>query len=253
MDRHLNAGSTLLQTVLAAFFSITAPCLTLGEGTLPPIEYVYPDQSVWTTKTNADGKIDDPLLHFTEVLFSKMQLTWTAASYPANRLFKRLQTGESNFSILVRAPILNESCIFSKTPVTSVELRTYRKSSTSPIVTKGDLRGKTVITIQGYSYGEIGKYLHDPANNIVTFEAHRHDSAFLMLKNDRAVYLLDYSGPSEEILAAHPIPGVSHEVLEKLDVFLVLSKTYPDSQKAMDTLEYIAHTIDVGRWGLKSP
>ncbi len=219
----------------------------------PIIEYVYPDQSVWTTKTDASGVLDNPLLRLADQLFQTLGREWIAKPYPANRMFQKLETGESNFSMLVRAPRLFDSCIFSTQPVVSTELRVYRSEGSSPIGSKEDLKGEKVITIRGYSYGKIGKYLRDTENNVVIFEAARHEAAFGMLANGRAKYLLDYKGPSEEVLQDNPIPGVASDTLKKLGVYLVLSKTYPDASKFMEKMEKTANTIDVTQWGLDRP
>lgn len=252
MDRKFNAD-ILFCIVLATLLNLFIPGFSQGEKLPRIIEYVYPDQSVWTTKTNASGVLDNPLLHLAEALFRKTDIQWTSRAYPANRMFERLEEGKSNFSMLVQAPRLKESCIFSKTPIVSTELRVYRTAASSPIADIEDLKGKKVITIRGYSYGAFGKYLKDKINGIVTFEALLHESAFEMLANGRAEYLLDYTGPSEETLAANPIPGISSDVLKKLGVFFVLSKSYPGAQKLMDELERHIVNIDVGQWGLKKP
>lgn len=226
---------------------------TSTDSSYPAFEYVYPDQSIWTTKRDPNGILQNPLLKVAESLFSSLQVAWTAKPYPANRMFKRLEEGKSNFSFLVRAPRLKESCIFSEMPVTYSELRVYRKSGVSPISKLNDLNKKQVITIRGYSYGKIGKYLKDPVNNIIIYEAPQHESAFSMLSHARADYLLDYSGPSEEVLEAEPIPDVSFDVLARLDVFLVLSKKYPNAYEMMGSLEEASQEIDVTKWGLKKP
>jgi polar amino acid transport system substrate-binding protein len=220
---------------------------------LPLIEYAYPDQSVWTTKVDVQGNPDNPLLHFADALFGKLQLRWRATPYPAHRMYRRLELGKSNFSILVRAPRLSKYCIFSKNPVVFTELRVYRKSSSPAVTSKEDLAGKSVILIRGYSYGGIGKYLRASANHVVVNETSQHESAFAMLRYHRAEYLLDYAGPSEEILTGHPHPNVTYDVLTRLDVFLVLSKTYPNSKAVMAEMERVASSIDVRRWGFLKP
>lgn len=252
MDRKFNTD-ILLCIVLVALLTIFIPSFTQSQERPQAIEYVYPNQSVWTTKTNASGVLENPLLNLAEALFTKLDTKWIAKPYPANRMFERLEAGISNFSMLVQAPRLKESCLFSKTPIISTELRVYRTAKSSRIGDKEDLKGKKIITIRGYSYGAIGKYLKDATNNIVTFEALLHKSAFEMLANGRADYLLDYTGPSEEILEESPIPGVSSDVLKKLGVFFVLSKFYPDAEKMMDAMERAVDTIDVGQWGLNRP
>jgi polar amino acid transport system substrate-binding protein len=226
MARKFHLKKILLHVLLSQAFAVMVPLLVRAEDSHPDIEYVYPDQSVWTTRVDANGVLENPLLHFAEELFSRMQLNWSAQPYPAERLFHRLEQGESNFSILVKAPQLAERCVFSKKPVGFTELRVYRKENMPAVTAKEDLRGKNVIVIRGYSYGGIGRFLNDPATNVVVHKAQRHDSAFEMLAFGRAEYLLDYTGPSEEMLALHAQPGVVHDVLDRLDVYLVLFKGY---------------------------
>ncbi|SHO47844.1 substrate-binding periplasmic protein [Desulfopila aestuarii] len=253
MERESKPKNYILRWLMTIMILVVAPCASLAEDTTIPIEYVYPDQSVWTTKTDAKGVLENPLLHLAKALFSELHLEWNAKPYPAGRMFERLEQGTSNFSILVRAPRLAESCIFSKKPVVFTELRVYRKGASPAITEKTDLRGKSVIVIRGYSYGGIGKFLRDPANNIAVNEALRHEAAFQMLEYGRAEYLIDYTGPSEEILIAQPISDIAHDVLDRLDVFLVLSKNYPDAENMMERMEKAVASIDVGQWGLQRP
>lgn len=100
-----------------------------------------------------------------------------------------------------------------------------------------------MITIHGYSYGGLLAFVADPKNRITNHAAHSHASAFTMLAQGRAGYLIDYGGPASEILAAEPIAGLRSELLARQEVFLVLSKTYPDAEKVMARLEAIAETL----------
>lgn len=252
MYRKFYAG-ILLGIVLIVLLNSIHFCFAKGREIQQPIAYVYPDQSVWTTKTDAKGILKNPLLKLAEALFGKLEIKWTAKAYPANRMFERLKEGKSNFSMLVKAPQLKESCLFSKVPIVSTELRIYRTAGSPPVRDIADLKGKKLITIRGYSYGAIGKYLKDKTNNILIFEALLHKHAFEMLAQGRAPYLLNYTGPSEEILSENPIPGVSSDVLKKLGVYFVLSKSYPDAQKMMNSFERALLSIDVGQWGLNKP
>lgn len=220
---------------------------------LPAIEYVYPDQSIWTIKRDSTGILENPLLKFSEAVFTELNIPWTAKPFPANRMFERLETGRSNFSILVQASRLKESCIFSSKPVTFSELRVYRKKTVSPINTIEDFRKKSVILIRGYSYGKIGAYLRNTSNGVATYEAPKHEAAFKMLNFGRAEYLLDYSGPSEEVLSQYPIEGVTHDLMTRLNVYFVLSRHYPNAEEMMIRFERAADGIDITQWGLESP
>lgn len=209
------------------------------------IEYSSPDQSVWTSKLNERGEPVNPLLNLAAALFSKANIPWHSKVYPASRLFKNLQDGSSQFSILVKVPSLQDCCLWSKKPVTSAEIRVYRLKHRIAINNPEDLTGKTVITIRGYSYGGLRNFINDEINRIVNHEAPTHAAGFKMLLNDRADYLIDYAGPAAEILAGETTNSILSDTLLRQDVHLVLSKTYPDAAKVMAQLENIASSLDI--------
>lgn len=208
------------------------------------LEYAYPDQSVWTTKVDEHGDPENPLLRLAAVMFEKAGIPWHSRRYPAARMFNYLNDGTAEFSMLVKAAALTECCLLSKAPVASTELRIYHMPDKPPIKTKEDLIGKRIITIRGYSYGALLAFLSDPANNITTNAAIKHDAAFAMLEAGRGDYLLDYIGPAYEVLSTHPIPAIRFTALSKLDVYLVLARTYPDAKDVMLRLESIVETLN---------
>ena len=212
---------------------------------LKELEYSYPDQSIWTTRLDKNGEPDNPLLRLAATMFSKAGISWRAKSYPAARLFSYLQDGTAQFSILVKSPSLEACCLFSAKPVATTELRAYRRANTPPIRSKEDLVGKEVIAIHGYSYAGLLTFLKDPANRIGNNSTVSHDSAFVMLERGRADYLLDYAGPATEVLAAHPVKDLEYDVVSRLDVYLILARSYPDAAVVMSHLEAIADTLSV--------
>lgn len=242
LRRRLLIRIALLSTLAAVGLARAAdPAAT----TPAEIEYAFPDQSVWTTRLNARGEPDNPLLRLADRLFARAGISWRAGSYPASRMFRNLQDGTSQFSMLVRAPVLEECCLFSQKPVAVAEIRVYRRSGAAPIRSQSDLVGKRVISIRGYSYGGLAAFLGDPANRITHEPTQSHASAFRMLAGARADYLIDYAGPAQEVLAAEPIEGIVFDVLNRQEVYLVLSKRYPDADAVMTKLETIADTLDL--------
>lgn len=209
------------------------------------IAYAYPDQSVWTTRLDAQGQPANPLLRVAEELFRRAKLPWSAHAYPAARLFESLRNGNANFSMLVKGPALEQCCLTSRKPIASTELRIYHAAGKPPIHGRDDLRGKSVIVIRGYSYGSLLAHLADPKNGVVTTTAATHQIAFSMLRHGRAEYLLDYAGPAREVLAATPGLVLEHETVDRLNVHLLLWKGYPDAEAAMARLEAIADGLDV--------
>ncbi|MBC8445123.1 MAG: transporter substrate-binding domain-containing protein [Rhodospirillaceae bacterium] len=208
------------------------------------LEYAYPDISVWTTKRDSNGNLKNPLVRLATPLFEKAGIPWHPKDYPALRLFENLRTGVAKFSMLVNAPALKGCCLLSKDPVAVVEIRVYRRHGAKPITRREDFNGKDVISIRGYSYAGVAKYINDPQNNITNYAAGDHHAAFAMLKARRADYVIDYAFPAEEVLSENPIPGVTFDSLSQTNVYLVLHKHYPDAKATMARLEAIMKTLD---------
>ena len=213
----------------------------------PEIEYVSPDQSVWTIRTNRNGEPDNPLLAVADALFAKAGLHWRYRSYPTVRMLKYLQDGSAPFSMLVKSPPLQGCCLLSRKPLTRLEIRVYHLADKPAINNINELAGKNVISIHGYTYGELLGFLNDERNHITNNLAVTHPAAFRMLARQRADYVIDYVGPASEVLADSPIPGIQSEILTNLDVHLVLSKSYPDAVGLMNRLEAIADTLNVDK------
>jgi ABC-type amino acid transport substrate-binding protein len=242
--REINSAKrSLLMAGLICFLTVAglnAPAVAAS----PEIEYAFPDQSVWTARVDVNSNPENPLLGLATQLFDKAGIPWHSKRYPAARMFNYLNDGTAQFSMLVKSQQLADCCLTSKAPVASTELRVYRLADRAPIRTREDLVGKKIITIRGYSYGGLLPFLNDPGNGITVNSTMKHDAAFAMLEAGRADYLLDYTGPSLEMLAQHPIAAARYDVLGRLDVHLVLVRTYPNAEAVMARLEAIMETLD---------
>ena len=209
------------------------------------IEYGYPGQSIFVATINSKGEMETPMKHLARALLDRAGVTWRATSYPARRLFRNLESGATQFSILVRATSLLDACIFSQKPVYGTHLNVYHIGDKPAVTRKQALAGKHIITIRGYSYGGLLAFIKDPANNIVNEVAGSHRAAFEMLKTGRADYLVDYASAASHILTESSIPGIRSAPIGRLDIFLVVSKAHPGARELMDRLEAIAGTLDV--------
>lgn len=239
----------MFAAIIISFFMFTGYAKAENAGSTGPkaveIEYGYPDQSIFVATLNDKGQPDTPMTHLAQVLMERAGLQWHAAPYPARRLFKNLKSGITNFSILVRASSLKNSCIFSRKPVYSTKLNVYYIVDKPPVKSREDLVGKEIITIRGYSYAGLLKFISDPANKISNQVAGSHKAAFEMLKGKRADYLVDYASAAGQILSESPIRDIRSNAIGRLDIFLVLSKTYPNAETLMVKLENIVETLDV--------
>lgn len=211
------------------------------------IKYGYPNQSIFIATINGKEQLATPMLSVAKELFERANLSWTATSYPAKRLFRNFKNGETNFSILVRASSLFDSCIFSKKPVYSTNLNVYYIGDKPPIISKEDLIGSNIVTIRGYSYGSLGKFINNPKNNIVNEVTNTHSSAFRMLELGRVDYLIDYASAAQDIISKNSIRNLHSNTINQLDIFLVLSKSYPKADELMKKLETIVESIDINK------
>lgn len=209
------------------------------------IEYGYPDQSIFVATTNYRDKPDSPMLYLAEAIMKRAGLSWHARSYPTKRLFHNLKNGITNFSILVRASSLLECCIFSQNPVYSTDLNIYYIDGKPPVKSKEDLIGNRVITIRGYSYASLLKFISEPGNKIVNVVAGTHRAAFKMLNVNRGDYLIDYASAANDILSESPIQELKSVPIGQLDIFLVLSKAIPNAEELMIELERITETLNI--------
>jgi hypothetical protein len=66
-----------------------------------------------------------------------------------------------------------------------------------------------------------------------------------MLAAQRADYVVDYASAAGDILAESPQEDLRSNPIDRLDIYLVLSKSYPDAEKLMVRLEEIAKTLNV--------
>lgn len=247
--RHELKGASRLTGCLGLVWLLLAGAVaaqpSLNSGAPREIEYGYPEQSIFVATINANGEADSPMNRIAAALMERVGLPWHAAPYPAARLFNNLQNGTTNFSILVRATSLEKCCIFSRQPVYSTDLNVYYLAGSSPVRNRDELAGKNIIIIRGYSYAGLLKFITDPANHIVAEVAGTHQAAFEMLMAGRADYVVDYASAAGEVLAGNPVRNIRSSAIDRLDIHLVLSRTYPDAEKLMARLESVLRTLDV--------
>jgi len=241
-------------TLCSFILIVTADCLSADNDI--NIKYGYPDQSIFVATVNGKEQPTTPMLFVANELFERANLTWRATAYPAKRLFNNFKNGKTNFSILVRASSLLESCIFSKKPVYTTNLNIYYVGDKPPITKKEDLIGTRVVTIRGYSYGKLLKFIENPKNNITKEVTNTHNSAFRMLELGRVDYLIDYASAAEDIISENSISDLRSNTISQLNIFLVLSKSYENADILMPRLEKIIESMDINkiikRSGVKS-
>lgn len=232
----IRSSMLALGVILCATMTICMPASAAAAVTQQStIVYGFPEFPPLSF-TNTRGEPDGYLVHLTNAMFARLDIRSRGAIYPARRLFDNLANGSIDFSMVVHNPQLDNCCLFSKQAAVRDDLRVYHRDGMRPVNGKADLAGKRIITIQGFSYAGLINFIKDEKNRIVNEVAPTHEAAFNMLDAGRADYVLDYAGPASVGLAAHPMHGLRYEVIDHLDVYLVLSKSYPDAARLLPRL-----------------
>ncbi len=209
----------------------------------PEIEYGYPEQAP-RAFTNSKGEPDGHYPRLLGVLFQRAGVPWHGASFPAKRLMVNLDNGSTQFSILVKNPLLDKCCLYGKAPVWYDELRAYAIGDKPALRSREDLKGKRIITLAGFSYGGLIDFINEPANEVWNNPTNSRDAAFDMLEAGRADYLLDYAEAAQaQRLNQRPITNLRSSVLETVHMYFVINRDYPDAAGLLQLMEKLYQSL----------
>ena len=238
---------------ITSYFILAALLVFIGEkeATAQPValEYSYPKATVWTMKKDKNGIPYTPLVPYAKELFKRAGIEFSAKAYPAKRLFKNMASGKLNFSMLVKAPILSECCLFSKKPIVSFPIKAFYRYGNPPIKSKEDLLGKNLAMIHGYTYGKLRKFVenNEIKSRIRSATDHR-DLLMLLINRDVKEYAIDYAPVAEEVIRENPVlpnPRIQSDTIFMIHTYLTLAKSYPNAEEIMEKLERTAATLDI--------
>jgi len=195
----------------------------------------FPPYSVIETS----GKYKGILVELMEKVLKKARISYTVTSLPQKRLFNDLATGDMHIYMGIKGvPAYEGKVLFSKFPVSDIDLRVYARKGTALIHNKEQLKGKRVIVILGYGYGGLIRFLKDPANHIALDPTATHMLALRKLRAKRADYVLDYRRPAGLAITEEGMADevISHS-LAKLNIYFIVSKKAPNAPKLMKQME----------------
>ncbi len=196
------------------------------------------------SRLNARGEQYRPLKLMADEMFRLSGAKWDSEPVPIFRMYKYLNNGKANFSILIKMKRLEGCCVRSDEPIYLVQLGVYYLPGATPIESLDDLVGKSLIAINTYGFGTVRPFLLDPEKHITVLPALTHDSAFSMLEARRAEYFLDYLGPAKKVLDEKQKNDIRYTVLKQLELFIILRKDYPDAQNVANFLGDIFRSLD---------
>jgi polar amino acid transport system substrate-binding protein len=187
------------------------------------------------------GESIGPIAEITRLVLerSKFYSKYKLVTLPTKRVVTYLTSGQIPFSPLIKGiPALQDKVIYLDWKVATVRVNAYYIGKAAPIRDLGDLRGKTIIGLRGYSYGpRIKKFIADPANRIEYYLCNTHESGFRMLERGRGDYFLDFRSPSDVVLKNLTIDELHRTELEVINVHFNISKQATDYMKLKESLD----------------
>lgn len=188
--------------------------------------------------TNENGEPEGNLISLAGKVLPRAGYDWTASSYPTKRMVKMIITGELDLWIgLSTLPPFQDTTYIGESTVTTIELNAYRVGNKENITSKGDLVGKDIIIMRGYSYGGWINFIKDSNNNINFIEIDNHKQGLLMIQANRADYFLDYTGPINNELKNIEIPNLSSNRISAFEARFVVSRKTKNGAKVLENLE----------------
>jgi polar amino acid transport system substrate-binding protein len=198
-----------------------------GTTSFPPFYVVNKDQSP-----------SGIYLDIMEATLQHAEINYRIDIYPAKRLYRNLGNGKTDLFLGIKgSPEYNENVLYSEMAISQIKMRVYAIGNTPLPLVKEDINGYKIITMRGYGYGGLVSYFSDPVNNIEVTSTSKHRSSFLMLKDHRADYVINYKHPSETTLANLEIPGLKYTNLYDAKVYFIVSKALPYAEEVMKKLE----------------
>lgn len=145
---------------------------------------------------------------------------------PIARLAQGLQDGTVHVWPGVDGkPELTEHSWVSRHVLGQLSINLYFHPDTPAPAWPDDLRGESLIMLNGYDYWpSLIADILDPSNRITVKRTHSHGGALGMLERNRARYLLNYHAPMQQALLQRPDLDVQHYVLQWVPLRMIISR-----------------------------
>lgn len=206
------------------------------------IVFALPEKPVIVERNNK-GEIYRRGLSVAKVMFGEANVDWRPVYLPIRRMFSELANGNANFAYYVKNELTEACCITSEKPTFFIELGIFQAIGSPDFTQLADLKNRKVIVIEEYQYGLVGNFLHNKNNNITVYSAADHMTALSMLVAGRADYLLDYSAATTTIYEEAKRRNIVYTILQKIELYMLLNKDYPNAKGVIKRLERIYNRI----------
>lgn len=227
---------TLLSVLLACSCNTIASAQSVPTDKTISVGYYEFQPYSWTDE---NGQPQGSILDLTERLLRHAGYQGEYRSLPGARLYMELKNG----SVQLWPGAGGKSELAGHTyearhSLGNFNLVLFRREGEPPPKIPTDLRGRSVITISGYSYWKpVNDMLAAHHLGVTRHRTSTHIAALEMLHRNRGDFLLDYQAPVEQARQKLNLPELPYTVLQDIQLRLIASRHASGSQRLIDELD----------------
>lgn len=195
--------------------------------------------------TNRQGQPDGSVLRLTRRLLEEAGYAGDIRALPSARVYAGLADGSVQlWPGAPGVPQLQDKVLEAGVTLGQVTLNLYYREGEPRPNLPGDLRGKRLILLNGYTYRPpVSDWLRDPRLRLQLTHTRTHQAALAMLERRRGDYLIDYDSPIDrELRESGDAPPPAIPLLE-LPVKLIYSRHNPQAEQLRDDLDRAYQTL----------
>ena len=214
---------------LVAIGFVTTPVAGAAESETPALKggHIHIPPYAYSEEGHSRGHLVELARH----VFNEMGQPVEFVQHPAARLYRQLESGETEFTLgVAQLHTLDDVTVASSRPAATLTLAVYRRAETDPVESLQALTDQHVILMQGYSYGKAGRFFERHADQMMITQARNHASALRMIQHGRADYLLNYQTAADSTIQEHGLTDLERDIIGEVGIHLYVSSSLDDAE-----------------------
>ena len=232
MSRCSSSRTSLFTSLLLSILLMSAEAVAATDS--EPLEFGYIHLPPFGY-TDDEGQPRGYLVELARRVFTAMDQPVSFVQHPAARLYRQMDSGETAFTLAAaNLHRLQTTAVEADEPAITLTLTLYRRKDTQPVSDAEQLKGRHVVLMKDYSYGQLGRFFEAESDAMRITEARTHKSALQMIQFGRADYLLNYQTPADTTIAQQGLSGLARDVIGRVEVHFFVSKALENAQALAD-------------------
>lgn len=188
----------------------------------------------------SDGTAHGSLVELISKTMDQLGCQWTTEFLPVPRLLAQISDGNADLAMIIHHPALQKRAYYGQVPVGKLVLKLFHQPNVPPIDHLSDIPlGTKVIVRRGYGYSGIIDQLLRPESGLQLVLADSHQESVALLQERKGAYLLNYEGPTSQILDQNGLYHISGEVIDSWPIYLVLSGRVHRGKEVIQQLDSV--------------